>query len=81
MFFSFLAIVCKDPIYGEGRENDIKEKNCEEGQTGTKTAVCLAGTWKPTKDTCIVTVIKDLLTEAVVGSFLLTNGSQNLVMP
>ncbi|XP_043962767.1 mucin-17-like [Gambusia affinis] len=59
------AIVCKDPIYGEGRENDIKEKNCEEGQTGTKTAVCLDRTWKPTKDTCIVTVIKDLLTEAV----------------
>ncbi|XP_014829530.1 PREDICTED: adhesion G-protein coupled receptor F1-like [Poecilia mexicana] len=59
-------IICKDAEYGEGRENDIKEGNCEEGQTGTKTAVCLAsGTWKLVKDTCIITIIKDLLTESV----------------
>ncbi|XP_054900683.1 uncharacterized protein LOC129369293 [Poeciliopsis prolifica] len=59
-------IICNDAEYGEGRVNDRKERNCVEGQTGAKTAVCLAsGTWELRKDTCIVTVIKDLLTESL----------------
>ncbi|MEQ2294547.1 hypothetical protein AMECASPLE_005046 [Ameca splendens] len=55
-------ITCNSPEYGAGRTNDRAVGKCEEGQTGAKIAVCLeSGNWKLVEDTCIVTVIKELL--------------------
>ncbi|MED6261193.1 hypothetical protein ATANTOWER_002129 [Ataeniobius toweri] len=56
------SITCNSPEYGDGRTNDRAVGKCEEGQTGAKIAVCLvSGNWKLVEDTCIVTVIKELL--------------------
>ncbi|XP_071384537.1 uncharacterized protein [Centroberyx affinis] len=56
---------CNDSQYGEGRENDISKIGCGAGQVGSKSAVCEAnGEWRLLEDTCIVTKIKDFLTES-----------------
>uniref|UniRef100_UPI003AAD8E89 adhesion G-protein coupled receptor F1 n=1 Tax=Centroberyx gerrardi TaxID=166262 RepID=UPI003AAD8E89 len=59
------SITCNDPQYGNGRENDISKIGCGAGQVGSKSAVCEAnGEWRLLEDTCIVTEIKDFLTES-----------------
>uniref|UniRef100_A0A667XU58 Adhesion G protein-coupled receptor F7 n=1 Tax=Myripristis murdjan TaxID=586833 RepID=A0A667XU58_9TELE len=59
------GVICDNAEYGKGRENDESTIECEPGLEGSKTAVCEAdGTWRLLSDTCIVSEIKDLLTEA-----------------
>ncbi|XP_029902711.1 uncharacterized protein LOC115355924 [Myripristis murdjan] len=59
------SVICDNAEYGKGRENDESTIECEPGLEGSKTAVCEAdGTWRLLSDTCIVSEIKDLLTEA-----------------
>ncbi|XP_033181762.1 adhesion G-protein coupled receptor F1-like [Anabas testudineus] len=56
------AVTCNDTQYGTGRAGDISVSWCDEGQEGSKTAVCQStGQWKLMSDTCIMIIIKDFL--------------------
>ncbi|XP_078030247.1 uncharacterized protein LOC117252677 isoform X8 [Epinephelus lanceolatus] len=56
---------CKDPPYGTGRVNDISTIGCDNGQEGSRTAVCQeTGEWNILEDTCIITQIKELLIDS-----------------
>ncbi|XP_053192746.1 adhesion G protein-coupled receptor F5-like [Scomber japonicus] len=56
---------CDDAQYGKGREGDKSTIQCEEGQEGSKTAVCRGGVWTLEADNCIVSKIKEILIESV----------------
>ncbi|XP_049446568.1 uncharacterized protein LOC125897346 isoform X9 [Epinephelus fuscoguttatus] len=56
---------CKDPPYGTGRVDDISTIGCDNGQEGSRTAVCQeTGEWNILEDTCIITQIKELLIDS-----------------
>ncbi|KAF0023108.1 hypothetical protein F2P81_023738, partial [Scophthalmus maximus] len=56
---------CDDAQYGTGRVGDRSSIGCDEGQEGSKTAICQeTGEWKLEVDTCIVTQIKELLIDS-----------------
>ncbi|XP_026197143.1 uncharacterized threonine-rich GPI-anchored glycoprotein PJ4664.02-like isoform X2 [Anabas testudineus] len=55
-------ITCNNSQYGSGQTGDTSVIGCDPGQEGSRTAVCQStGQWIPKNDTCIVTVIKQLL--------------------
>ncbi|XP_026173793.1 adhesion G protein-coupled receptor F5-like [Mastacembelus armatus] len=59
------AIQCNDTQYGVGRADDMSVIGCDKGQEGNKTAICQeTGEWRLVRDTCIITTIKELLTES-----------------
>uniref|UniRef100_A0A3Q3LGD3 Adhesion G protein-coupled receptor F7 n=1 Tax=Mastacembelus armatus TaxID=205130 RepID=A0A3Q3LGD3_9TELE len=61
------AIQCNDTQYGVGRADDMSVIGCDKGQEGNKTAICQeTGEWRLVRDTCIITTIKELLTESQV---------------
>lgn len=63
--------MCENAQYGTGRVGDISNIECVEGQEGNKTAVCEStGEWKLIEDSCIITEIKELLIDSVVGDLL-----------
>lgn len=67
--FSFSAATCEDDLFGKGREGDISEVECDEGQVGNKSAICeRTGEWNLREDSCMLIQIKELITEAEVGS-------------
>uniref|UniRef100_A0A8D3CYF9 G-protein coupled receptor 116 n=1 Tax=Scophthalmus maximus TaxID=52904 RepID=A0A8D3CYF9_SCOMX len=67
---------CDDAQYGTGRVGDRSSIGCDEGQEGSKTAVCQeTGEWKLEVDTCIVTQIKELLIDSQVGELLINQTS------
>ncbi|XP_049914783.1 mucin-17-like isoform X5 [Epinephelus moara] len=56
---------CKDPPYGTGRVDDKSIIGCDNGQEGSRTAVCQeTGEWNILEDTCIITQIKELLIDS-----------------
>ncbi|XP_026175038.1 adhesion G-protein coupled receptor F1-like [Mastacembelus armatus] len=58
-------IRCNDTQYGTGRADDMSVIGCDKGQEGSKTAICQeTGEWRLVRDTCIITKIKELLTES-----------------
>ncbi|XP_026197569.1 adhesion G-protein coupled receptor F1-like [Anabas testudineus] len=62
MTFFSNNVTCNDDHYGTGQVGDRSVIGCDKGQEGSKTAVCESTTkWKPEKDTCIITIIKELL--------------------
>ncbi|XP_026173771.1 uncharacterized threonine-rich GPI-anchored glycoprotein PJ4664.02-like isoform X2 [Mastacembelus armatus] len=63
--FNSGAIRCNDTQYGTGRADDMSVIGCDKGQEGSKTAICQeTGEWRLVRDTCIITKIKELLTES-----------------
>ncbi|XP_056150188.1 adhesion G-protein coupled receptor F1-like [Lampris incognitus] len=59
------SVTCQSDLYGSGRVNDISNPGCAAGEMGNKTAICQEnGAWRLLEDTCIVTEIRDLLTES-----------------
>uniref|UniRef100_A0A3Q1JYL4 Adhesion G protein-coupled receptor F5 n=1 Tax=Anabas testudineus TaxID=64144 RepID=A0A3Q1JYL4_ANATE len=61
-FTSGKNITCNNSQYGSGQTGDTSVIGCDPGQEGSRTAVCQStGQWIPKNDTCIVTVIKQLL--------------------
>ncbi|KAM9339668.1 adhesion G-protein coupled receptor F1-like [Symphorus nematophorus] len=58
-------VKCNDAVYGAGQVNSKSSIGCDEGQEGTKTAVCQEnGEWKLEEDTCIIIHIKELLIQS-----------------
>uniref|UniRef100_A0A7N8WPK7 Adhesion G protein-coupled receptor F7 n=1 Tax=Mastacembelus armatus TaxID=205130 RepID=A0A7N8WPK7_9TELE len=54
----YLLFLCSD---------DMSVIGCDKGQEGSKTAICQeTGEWRLVRDTCIITKIKELLTESQV---------------
>lgn len=67
-FFLFLVATCNNAQYGSGRPGDTSVVGCDQGQEGSKTAVCQStGQWKRMSDTCILIIIKNLLIYSQVG--------------
>ncbi|XP_067427687.1 adhesion G protein-coupled receptor F5-like isoform X8 [Thunnus thynnus] len=57
-------VKCDDAQYGKGRDGDRSSIRCDEGQEGSKTAVCKEGAWTLEEDSCILTDIKELLIDS-----------------
>ncbi|XP_044025366.1 adhesion G protein-coupled receptor F5-like isoform X6 [Siniperca chuatsi] len=59
------GVKCDNAPYGTGRAGDISSIGCDNGQEGSRTAVCQeTGEWKLMEDTCIITQIKELLIDS-----------------
>ncbi|KAF7231484.1 adhesion G-protein coupled receptor F1-like [Nothobranchius furzeri] len=58
-------VICKNNKYGDGRIGDKVGIMCGEGLEGHTIVQCQEpGVWKLVEDTCIITIIKELLTQS-----------------
>ncbi|XP_041109447.1 adhesion G protein-coupled receptor F5-like [Polyodon spathula] len=53
-------VLCSQPTYGVGQNNDIITTACPPQQTGTITVQCKSGTWITISNTCVLNAINDI---------------------